>query len=400
MPTSHRVMFVLTASIVAAGATASVLKLALDTPNAWYAALLSAMCVLTSLCLIQRLENNSTNDDKASIANDLEPRNTRIEEEATSGKQLIDILNSQLTDCLSDSEAGCATIIEALNNIYQEGIQQSSLIANSRENSDKISQKLQAQSTRNIALVEFLRTSLAEQSKLLQTNLHRTERLSKEVESLIPLVGVIANIASNTNLLALNAAIEAARAGESGRGFAVVADEVRGLSAQTAEAADSISDKIMRAVDGVKNELANAQQALDEQVDNSKIEQVVEDLSAMESVLTESEGLLKQTFHTVNQGNDAIVTRLSEALGYMQFQDVMRQRIEQVCGSFGVIKECIDDLAEGAASSDEKWEPKVEVSTHLSNLSKSYVMKKQHESHASVVGEDVTHEERPNIELF
>lgn len=66
---------------------------------------------------------------------------------------------------------------------------------------------------------------------------------SKEIESIVYLIG---EISEQTRLLSLNATIEAARAGEAGRGFAVVATEVKDLAGEVAKASEEISAKIAR----------------------------------------------------------------------------------------------------------------------------------------------------------
>ena len=68
--------------------------------------------------------------------------------------------------------------------------------------------------------------------------------LSEYIQQIETTIGVVEDIAEQTNMLALNAAVEAARAGEHGKGFAVVAAEIRKLADDSKQATNKVTSLI------------------------------------------------------------------------------------------------------------------------------------------------------------
>ena len=137
-------------------------------------------------------------------------------ENVSSGSQEMSASSEQLSQGATEQAAAAE---EASASMEQ-------MAANIRQNADNAAQ------TEKIA---------RQSSKDAEASGEAVQRAVVAMRTIADKIGIVQEIARQTDLLALNAAVEAARAGEHGKGFAVVASEVRKLAERSQTAAAEIS---------------------------------------------------------------------------------------------------------------------------------------------------------------
>jgi methyl-accepting chemotaxis protein len=289
--------------------------------------------------------------------------------------ELIPVLNNQLKQVIDETEAAAMNIGGRFGDIVSKARNQAGQASeavksfsggeNGSESVVDLSRKALSEVTSKLnGIGDIARQTLGDMAIIL-----------KEAGNIRESISQIQYIADQTNLLALNAAIEAARAGDHGRGFAVVADEVRKLSQKSNETAEQIRKHIEKVEGDIRGIYAKTERNTSETSTlSTEAETVVhETMGKIDMTMNGARGQLNM----LTTQTESLAKDIGSILMSMQFQDIMRQRIEHVIAPLDTVRSEIEELRDKMKGLHEQSTFNLNKAAKASKLDHLYTMESE-----------------------
>ncbi len=275
---------------------------------------------------------------------------TAAQDSSSAAKQMsgnVTTISSQierLVHRLEDSSSSVKTIFERIARLAEKVEGQSSAVTESSSSVEEMTASIE-----NVTSISRKRREKAQElvditaqggERMRETD-NLVEENAEDVNEILKVIGIINNIAAQTNLLSMNAAIEAAHAGDAGRGFAVVAEEIRNL----AESSNNNAKKIKTTINTIANRINQVHESSsDSRKAFERIEQETRNTSEAMEEITSSMQELSQGSREIMEAMNSLSETTQEL---QQESEEIKRNTEEVSGALDDIRSIGETVNEG-----------------------------------------------------
>jgi len=321
-----------------------------------------------------------------------------IQEDYLELSEYLAILQGQVSHAAKESEQEMLSIIKNLEYIRDEG--------------KALLDTLHTQSNKSVGIARYKAEKQKDHEKLLKNleayqesrstqvdeDVRAIEKQLRQFNELSELTATIRDVNEQTHLLAINAGIIAAKAGSQGRAFTVVAKELQNLSNKIATVTSTIEKKIKDisdTIDKAIRPIIDETRANREKNELDKLREGFVDASNDFNDLSEYFiNIAKASYKAMEK----VQTDIVDALGHMQFQDVLRQQLEHIGQGLKDVQEYFDFMKKNISNNDVyDWNV---LEDKMKKLRERYVMQQQRMVHDGVLGKSTQQDNLPKVELF
>lgn len=238
--------------------------------------------------------------------------------------RIEDAIDGSLEGVIRDTESSAQSIIKHIRRLYDSANTLASYLDGTSLQVGDLGKSI----IESVAFLSEVGTFIDRLPAKMEHDLKSVQAVVEEIKSLSEMTSEVKGVSLQSHLLAANAAVEASRAGSAGAAFKVVADEMRRLAATSNAMAVKMNKGLSRAQEIVKNGLQSTISESSRQL--AEVSHAAASLRKLQNNFDDMSQYYKTRFSVVIKHNEDLVKDIADALGQIQYQDVVRQCIERI----------------------------------------------------------------------